>query len=231
MRLTQAFAFAVAVALVAPAVPGAQEPMDADRKVAGGGITAAGWKGVIDPASAKQGRTINDSKFEQMGDMFHLTIGPAAIYWNPANTASGNYTVKAKFREPKISEGHPHPYGIFIGGHNPDADTRTLMYCVAYGDGTFLIRGFNGATVTTVAKRQPHAAVSKAAADGSVVNEVAWTVKGDRADCLINGTSVASFAKSEIVGPGKLESTDGIYGIRVSHNLGVEITGLSVTKQ
>jgi len=38
-----------------------------DRVVPGGGITAAGWKGKIDKASAGQGRTINDSKFTLEG--------------------------------------------------------------------------------------------------------------------------------------------------------------------
>ena len=37
---------------------------------------------------------------------------------------------------------------------------------------------------------------------------------------------MASLAKTDITGAGKLESTDGIYGIRVSHNLDVLVTGL-----
>ena len=230
MRLVHASAFALAVALVAPVVHTAQQPQDPDRKVAGGGISVPGWKGTVDAGAAKKGLTINDSKFVKEGDALHLTIGPAAVYWNPANMASGDYTVKATFREPKITADHPHPYGIFIGGQNLDTDQPSLMYCVAYGDGTFLVRGFSGGKVVNIAKRQPHAAVQKAGADGSVTNEVGWTVKGGRAECMINGTAVAGFDKSEIVGPEKLESTDGIYGIRVSHNLDVVVTGLSMTK-
>jgi hypothetical protein len=52
-------------------------------------------------------------------------------------------------------------------------------------------------------------------------------VKGDRAECVINGQAVAGYSKSEITGPGKLESTDGVYGLRVSHNVDVTVTGLS----
>jgi hypothetical protein len=47
---------------------------------------------------------------------------------------------------------------------------------------------------------------------------------------VINGTSVASFAKADIVGPGKLESTDGVWGIRVSHNMDLVVTNLGITK-
>ena len=48
-----------------------------------------------------------------------VTTGPAVAYWNPANKATGDYTVKATFTEPKYMNlnSHPHPYGIMIGGN------------------------------------------------------------------------------------------------------------------
>lgn len=229
MRLVHASALAIALALLIPALPGAQA-QDPDRKVAGGGIDVPGWKGKVDAAAAKKGMAISNSKFVKQGDDLHLTVGPAAVYWNPASTASGDYTVKATFKEGKMSSSHPHPAGIFIGGSNLDTDQQKLMYCVAYGDGSFLIRQFNGAEVVTIAKRQPHASVKKAAEDGSVANEVGWTVKGGRAECVINGTSVAGFDRSEIVGAGKLDSTDGVTGIRVSHNMDVVVSGWNLSK-
>ena len=36
--------------------------------------------------------------------------------------------------------------------------------------------------------------------------------------------------KSALVGPGKLKSTDGVYGIRFAHNTDGLVTGLTVTK-
>ena len=230
MRLAYASAFAAALALLAPAGAGVQGFQDADRAVKGGGITVPGWQGKIDARAAKQGRTINDSKFASEGNALHLTIGPAASYWNPANVAKGDYTVKATFREPKIASDHPHPYGLFIGGSNLDSDKPTLMYCVAYGDGSFLIRRFSAGAVSDVAKRQPNEAVHKAGADGSVTQDIAWTVKGGRAECVINGTTVAGFDGADLVGPGKLDSTDGVYGLRVSHNLDVVVTGFGLAK-
>jgi hypothetical protein len=229
MRSLKALPVAGALALAFAALPHAQE-QDKDRTVAGGGIKVAGWHGRIDPAAAKKGSTINDSKFEQQGDALHLAIGPAAIYWNPQHTASGDYVVKATFREAKPSAGHPHPYGVFIGGSQLDTPDLSLVYCIAYSDGTFLVRGFSGANVVQIGKRQPHAAVQKTGADGSVTNEVAWNVKGGRAECAINGQTVAGYDKAELVGPGKLQSLDGIAGIRVSHNVDVTVTGFGVTK-
>lgn len=223
-------AFAIATTLAFFVVPSGSSEQDKDRVVAGGGINVPGWKGRIDPAAAKKGSTINDSKVTREGDALHLAVGPAAIYWDPANTASGDYTVKATFKEAKPAADHPHPYGIFIGGNKLDTPDLSLVYCIAYSDGTFLVRGFNGAKVVTLGKRQANPAVNKTAADGSVTNEVAWNVRGDRAECAINGTTVAGFDRAELVGPDKLESTDGVAGIRVSHNVDVVVTGFGITK-
>ena len=230
MRALWRTALVVAVAALAPAVSIAGH-QDSDRAVAGGGITAEGWKGEVDGQSASQGRSIKDSKFEQKGDTFHLTIGPAAVYWNPANTGSGDYTVKATFTEAKMTSGHPHPMGLFIGGSKLGTPDQSLMYCTAYRDGTFIVRRFNGNNVTQVARKAPNDAIKKASSpDESVTQEVAWVVKGGKAECQINGTTVASYDKAEIVGPGKLESTDGIYGIRVSHNMDLTVSNLKMTK-
>jgi hypothetical protein len=55
-------------------------------------------------------------------------------------------------------------------------------------------------------------------------------VKGDNVTCSINGTQVASFPKSEVVGEGKLKSLDGVYGIRFAHNTEGTVSGLSLSK-
>ncbi len=223
MNRVKGFAIAAALALAVCAVA-AQDP---DRKVAGGGITAKGWMGKVDAGAAKQGKTVNDSTFMEMGGGLHAQVGPAAVYWNPANVAKGDYRVKATFKETKVTSDHPHPYGLFIGGSRLDTETPNLLYCVAYGSGEYLVRGFSDGKAMTVSKRAPASSVHKAGADGGVTQDIAWTVKGDRAECSINGAVVAAFDKADLVGPGKLESTDGIYGIRVSHNLDVMITGLA----
>jgi hypothetical protein len=217
---------AAALAALAMAAPAAQAP-DADRSVKGGGIMVKGWQGRVDAGAAKKGQTIKDSRFEEKNGAYHISAGSASTYWNPANTASGDYTVSATFTEPKIAAGHPHPYGLFIGGNDLDGDAPTFVYCVAYGDGTALVRGFSDGKVSDYSKRQANAAVKKAAEGGSVTQSIQWTVKGDRAECSVNGAVVASFTKAELTGPGKLDSTDGIYGIRAAHNVDIIVENLS----
>jgi hypothetical protein len=243
MRLIHTFSIAVALAAAVPVARGvafqAMQGMNMDdRVVPNGGIFVTGWQGKVDSQSAAQGRTINDSRFASEGGGIHLTIGPAAVYWNPANKATGTYTVSAKFVEPNFAadlklNGHAHPYGLFIAGNNMGTDKETLIYCTAYGDGRSLVRGFSPTAPSGVFQvlRGTNPAVAKAAADGSVTQTIMWSVTDNKAECSINGTVVGTYAKAEIVAPAKLESLEGVYGIRISHNLEVIESGLTMKKQ
>lgn len=206
---------------------GAAMSGDADRSVAGGGIAVAGWQGKVD----KAGASINDSRFATAnGGGIDVKTGPAGIFWNAANTASGNYEVKATFTEQKQNADHPHAYGLFIGGSDLDTDSQAYAYCIAYGDGTYSVKYFNGAKVTNVVNREQSAAVRKADASGQVTNEVGWRVRDGSASCLINGQAVKTWPASQLTGAGKLKSLDGTYGVRVSHNIDVTMTPITMTK-
>ncbi|HEY6468078.1 MAG TPA: hypothetical protein VIY69_18915 [Candidatus Acidoferrales bacterium] len=208
---------------------------DQSRAVAGGGISAAGWQGQVDAAEAGRGMTVNDAKLSDEGGTLHVTTGPAITYWNPKNTASGNYTVKATFNEPKFMNlnSHPHPYGIMIAGNDMGTPQATYLYCAAYGNGRFIVRGMGPAPFQMNGREGAEApSVHKAAAPGSpVTQEVAMTVSADKVTCSINGAEVASYPKSDVVGSGKLKSTDGVYGIRFAHNTEGTVSGLTMTKQ
>jgi hypothetical protein len=219
-------------------VPGIASAQDADasRVVKDGGISVPGWQGKIDPQEVKAGQVLNNAKLAPAANgAMQVTTGPAVTYWNPKNVASGNYTVKATFTESNYMglNDHPHPYGIVIAGNEMGSDNASYLYCSAYGNGTFIVRGFGPAPFQMGGRRPTaHDAVSKAAGKGSsVTQEIAVSVDADSVDCLINGKTVASYPKAEVVGEGKLKSTDGVYGIRFAHNTDAVVTGFTVTKQ
>ena len=180
------------------------------------------------------GQVLNNAKLVKAGEGLHVTTGPAVAYWNPANKASGNYTVKATFREPKYMalNSHPHPYGIMIAGNDLGSAEQSYLYCAAYGNGNFIVRGFGPEPFQVNGRRgEAHASVTKASGPGEpVTQEIALSVKGDKVECAINGTVVGSYDKATVLGTGKLKSTDGIYGIRFGHNTEATVTGLSVIK-
>jgi hypothetical protein len=230
MRFIRGVIMAAAIAFL---IPGLVPAQDASRSVAGGGISAPGWVGEVDAGAKKAGQTINDTKLTQEGNTLHVTTGPAASYWNPANKASGNYTVSATFNEPKYMNlnSHPHPYGIFIAGHELGTDQQTELYCEAYGDGRFIVRGFAPEAFQMNGRGEANDAVHKAAGTGEPVEQkIALSVKDGKVECAINGTVVASYDKALVVADGKLKSTDGIYGIRFAHNTEGTVADLKLTK-
>jgi hypothetical protein len=233
MFLTSRALQLTSIALVLTGAVFAQESPDANRKVAGGGISVPGWQGKIDSDAEKAGQTVNDAKLTSDGKTLLVTTGPAITYWNPKNVAKGDYTVSATFTEPKFMNlnSHPHPYGIVIAGNDLGTAQQSYVYCAAYGNGNFIVRGFGPDAFQLNGRREANDAVHKAAAVGqSLTQEIAMQVKGDKVSCIINGTVVKTFEKTELLTPGKLKSTDGVYGVRFAHNTDATVTGLTMTK-
>lgn len=231
-RLYIAASAAAVIALLVPA--DAARAQDESRTVAGGGIFVEGWQGKIDASEVQRGGTLEGARLAKEGDALHVRTGPAVAYWHPNNKASGNYTVKATFREPAYMalNNHPHPYGVFIAGSDMGTDQQKYLYCAAYGSGRFIVRGFGPAPFQVNGRRgEEHAAVSKAAGPGEpVTQEIALSVKGDKIECAINGTVVGSYNKADLVTAGRLKSTDGVYGIRIGHNAEAMVTNFGVSK-
>lgn len=232
MRFVNGCAIAMTLTLCSTAPAFAQ---DAAMAVKDGGIFAKGWTGKIDAQEEKAGANINQARIEEKGGTFTVRTGPATTYWNPANKAAGNYTVSATFTEPKYMSlmDHPHPYGIMIAGNDLGTDTQSFIYCSAYGNGTFILRGMGpGPFPVSARKPEPNAAINKAAGkDQPVKQDIALSVSGDKIECSVNGTVVGSYNKADVVAAGKLKATDGVYGLRFAHNTEVQVTNFKMTKK
>lgn len=201
---------------------------DPDKTVAGGGVQLAGWTGRIDPQAAKAGKNISEAKFVGMGPGFHVTSGPAAIYWNPANTAKGNYTVTSTFTQTKAAA-HPEGYGIVIAGQNLTAANQSYLYFVVRQDGKYLINHrANDSTVHKIIDWTANPAVKAIDASGKSTNTLSVVVGADKLSFLVNGVEVNSLPRSQIDSGGPHSGTSGIVGLRVNHNLDLHVDGFSV---
>jgi hypothetical protein len=202
---------------------------DPDKIIADGGVKVPGWSGRIDPRPAAQGRTINEAKFVSMASGIHVTAGPAAIYWNPANARSGNYTVQATFNQTKASA-HPEGYGLMLAGRELTTPKQNYLYFLVRQDGKYFIgHRADDATVHKVVDWTANDVVKAIDATGKASNALAIVVDKDKLSFRVNGTEVTSLPRAVIDGGPDHSGTAGVAGIRVNHNLDVHIDGFTVT--
>jgi hypothetical protein len=184
-----------------------------------------GWKIRVDRStSASDPDAAGNIKFMAMGSGFHAINPQAAVYWNPANTASGTYTLKGTFTLLKPSD-HTNYYGLVFGGSNLDGPDQRYLYFVVAQDGSWLVKHKAGAPEPATVARNVNAAVKKPEGNGKSVNALEVRVQPDKVDYVVNGTVVHSTPKT-----GPTAMTDGVYGMRVNHRLEVQVDGLAVTK-
>src|SRR5580692_5164297 len=132
--------------------------------------TPQGWKMRVDRSTAASDPdAAGDIKFVTMGSGFHATNPKAAVYWDPANTAAGAYTLKGTFTLMKPS-GHNNYYGLVFGGSGLEGSAQAYLYFVVAQNGTWLIKSRSGATTPVVAPKTPNDAVKKPDDTGKSTN-------------------------------------------------------------
>jgi hypothetical protein len=179
----------------------------------------AGWKVRPDRSTnASDPDAAGSIKFTKTGSGFQAVNPQAAVYWNPANSASGTYTVKGSFTLLKPSN-HTNYYGLIFGGSDLDGANQAYTYFLVAQDGTWLVKKREGdANASDIVKKTPNDAVKKPDASGKSTNALEVRVGADKIDYVVNGTVVHSMPKAGV-------KTDGVYGIRVNHQLEVQIDG------
>ncbi len=208
--------FALVLAVLGVAVGSARYGLsaqdDPDKNVPGSGLPA-GWQARLDSSMAR----LENLKFTPSGTGFRVQTGPAGIFYKPDVKPSGTYEMHATFTEPPPL-GRLEAYGVFVGGSDLSGPNQKYTYFLIRQDGAFLIKRRAGASTPTVMDWTPNPAVKKADASGKMVNTLAIDVGKDAVRFLINGTQVASKPAAQV-------DTVGIAGLRINHNLNVQVDG------
>ena len=185
-----------------------------------------GWKVRADRStSASDPDAAGAIKFATSGSGFHATNPQAAVYWNPANVATGNYSLKGTFTLMKPS-GHTNYYGLVFGGSDLEGPKQSYLYFLVAQDGTWIVKRRDGDAATKDVAKAANDAVKKPDASGKSTNALEVRVSPDKTEYLVNGMVVTTTPKT-----GDTAKTDGLYGIRVNHQLEVQVDGLSVAKK
>lgn len=186
-----------------------------------------GWQSRVDRSTnAADPDDVPNVTIRTTANGFEVHTGPAVTLWNPANTATGSYTLEGTFTLLAPS-GHVNYYGLVFGGGALEGESQNYLYFLVAQNGTFTIRHrANNETVHDIAARVEHAAVQRPGANGQSTNTLAVRVGASDVQFLVNGQVVHTAPKS-----GMLARTDGIWGVRVNHVIpGVRVENLRVTR-
>lgn len=177
----------------------------------------SGWQVRTDRANAP----LKDVKFVTMGDGYHATLGPSAIFYNPEQRAEGAYRAHATFTQTRAPQ-HPEAYGLIVGGRNLDAANQDYLYFLVRGDGKFMVKHRAGTETHTLVDWTEHSAVKRAGADGKATNALAVEATAEGARFLVNGDEVAKLPRGQGL------NTEGVIGLRINHNLDVHVSDFGV---
>jgi hypothetical protein len=196
-----------------PAQP-AQAGQHGDHAAAHATGIPEGWQARLDRPGSTAG-----IHFMSMNGHLHAVLGPAGIFYQPTATASGAFTAQGTFTLNKPSA-HPEAFGMFLGGRNLEADNQDYLYFLVRQDGKFMVKHRAGSETHTVIDWTEHAAVQRPGADGKATNTLAVQTHPGGVRFLVNGTEVGALPRGV--------NTDGVYGLRLNHNLDVVITNFGV---
>lgn len=186
----------------------------------------AGWEMRVDHSTdASDPDDVPEVTVRTIANGFEVTTGPAVTMWNPANTATGQYTLEGTFTLLEPS-GHVNYYGLIFGGSALEGAQESYIYFLVAQNGSYIIRHRAGnETVHDIVPRTPHEAVMAADANGQSVNRLQVRVGASETQFVVNGTVVHTAPKT-----GMAARTDGIWGVRVNHVMpGIRVEDLRVT--
>ena len=209
-RPTSASATLAAAMLVAAALAPGAAAQDLERP--------EGWLTRFDQAGAGEADL---EMFVEMPPGWHVTTGPAGIFWTPANTIAGDFRAEMEVYlfDP---QGRREAFGIFVGGKDLQSAGQEYTYFLLRDGGQYIVKRREGAEAPTVRPWTSHSAIRSYAdrgEDASVQNVLAVEARADTVRFFVNGSEVASVPRTEL-------GVDGVFGFRVNHALNLHVSRL-----
>ena len=166
-----------------------------------------------------------DIWFVNMAPGWHITTGPAAIFYRPTATAEGEYTAQSTIHLFDPGD-RREAFGLLFGGRDLETDEWTYDYFLIRNSGEFLIKRRQGAETSTLVEWTPHEAVRTFGPDteSSVANTLSVSVGADDVVFFLNGEEATRLPRTDA-------QTDGIVGLRINHALNVHLEDLTIVGQ
>lgn len=102
---------------------------------------------------------------QEMPPGWHVTTGPAGIFYDPETRADGDFRVESTvfLFDP---EGRNEGFGVFIGGTDLEGDGQAYTYLLIRADGSVIVKRRDGDRTSTLLEWTKHEAVVTWAARG-----------------------------------------------------------------
>ena len=183
------------------------------------GAWPAGWEVRFDRTDG----TRDQIEFVTTEPGWRVKTGPAAILYDPARTAEGEYRLRATFVDvdPDRSP-HAEAYGLFFGGRDLQGAEQRYSYFLIRETGEYLVKRRLGRGTDFVLPWLPGPAIVREPAGGAgAENELVVECGADSVDFYINGTRVRSVPRAKL-------DVDGIVGLRINHRLDLHVSDFAV---
>ena len=163
-----------------------------------------------------------DVFFVHMTPGWHVTTGPAGIFYHAGSIGSGAYRVESEFHLFDPGE-RREAFGLFVGGSDLDGDAQAYLYFLVRQGGEFLVKERVGDSTNVLIEWAANDSINSYSegSGSSVLNVLSVNVTADNVSFGVNGTEVASLAPDGL-------RTDGLIGFRVNHGLNLHISSLDV---
>lgn len=162
---------------------------------------------------------------QEMPPGWHVTTGPAGIFYDPEARADGDFRVESTvfLFDP---EGRNEGFGVFIGGTDLQGDGQAYTYLLIRADGSVIVKRRDGDETSTLLEWTKHEAV------------VTWAARGEGAATAKNVLFIEAGGEEVVFGVNEQEvfrtartgqHVDGVVGLRVNHGLNLHFSSLEVT--
>jgi hypothetical protein len=164
----------------------------------------------------------SDVYFVTMTPGWHVTTKPAGIFWHPASTASGDWSVVSKihlFQPGERNEG----FGVFFGGTDLEGASQSYVYFLVRRTGEFLVKKRTGENTEPLIDWTANEAIVPYTdtTSGTAANTLKVTLSAGTIHFLVNDVEVGTLPAAGIV-------TDGIVGLRINHGLNLHVEEFAV---
>jgi hypothetical protein len=188
-----------------------------------------GWEWRFDKAGADV-EVSSDSEsadvfFVNMTPGWHITTGPAGIYYHSDNKTEGDFTLDSKIYLFDTKGRNREAFGLFIGGQNLKSDDQSYVYFLLRNTGEFLIKKRTGSETSTIqgwAKAESMNMFTDET-ESSAENNFQVKVSGNTISFSLNGKTLSTLEKGDL-------NTNGHFGFRVNHSINLHISSLILTK-